>query len=243
MPGFHVRRSWVLLFTLTALAMALGGAVVASASSSSPLYAPSESPSAQATREPGMMFDPTDRLAPPPMSDPPTQVEQGQHVYYLSCMVCHGDRGQGLTEEWRGALDPADQNCWQSKCHAANHPPEGFELPRYAPAIIGAGRLAHYQTAAGLYEYIRSRMPWQAPGILSDEAYWQLTAYLVEANGISLEGAMLGPRDAARVRLDRRGDHAPPEVDRGGPTALLPAAVVALLLAGAALARRRLPIA
>jgi len=151
-----------------------------------------------------MMFDVTDRLAPPPMSDPPTQVEQGHYAYYLSCMVCHGDRGQGFTDEWRGALDPADQNCWQSKCHAANHPPEGFELPRYAPPVIGPGRLAHHQTAAGLYQFLRSRMPWQAPGILSDEEYWQLTAFLAQANGISWGEGPLGPDNAANVALDAR---------------------------------------
>ena len=66
-----MRRSWVLLFTLSVLAMALGGALVASASSPSPFYAPSESPSAQATREPGLLFDPTDSpLARSPGSAP-----------------------------------------------------------------------------------------------------------------------------------------------------------------------------
>ena len=229
-----MHRFWVLLFTLSVLAVALGSVLVAFAASPPPL-------SAQPTREPGMMFDPTDRLAAPAMSDPPTQVEQGHHAYYLSCMVCHGDRDQGLTEEWRGALDPADQNCWQSKCHAANHPPEGFELPRYAPAIIGAGRLAHHQTAAGLYEYIRSRMPWQAPGILSDEEYWQLAAFLVDANGISLQGATLDPQTAPRIRLDGQPDPSFPDADSSRPTALLVAALVALLLAGATVARRWWP--
>jgi mono/diheme cytochrome c family protein len=147
------------------------------------------------------MFTPQDRLAPPPMSDPPTQVEQGHHVYWLTCMVCHGDRGQGLTDEWRGALDPADRNCWQSRCHAPNHPPGGFEFPHFVPAIIGPGRLARHETAARLYEFLRTRMPWQAPGLLSDDEYWQLTAFLVDANGVPLDGINLGPDNAARIRL------------------------------------------
>ena len=121
--------------------------------------------------------------------------------------------------------------------HASRH---GRTLP---PAIIGAGRLAHHQTAAGLYEYIRSRMPWQAPGILSDEAYWQLTAYLVEANGITLEGVTLDPQHAPRVRLDGQTDEALPDADRGRSTALLLAALVALLLLGTIITRRWLPIA
>ena len=53
------------------------------------------------------MMDPHERLARPPMSDPPTQIELGHAEYWMSCMVCHGDRGQGLTEEWRSGLDPA----------------------------------------------------------------------------------------------------------------------------------------
>jgi hypothetical protein len=192
----------ILIFSLLLTAVGSAhyelGLVPASACLSDDVFAPR----AQVTPKPGTMFDPTDRLAPPPMSDPPTQVELGHYAYYLSCMVCHGDRGQGLTEEWRGALDPADQNCWQSKCHAANHPPEGFELPRNAPPIIGPDRLGHYQTAAGLYEYLKTRMPWQAPGILSDEEYWQLTAFLIDVNGVPLGDTILGPDNAANVHIE-----------------------------------------
>jgi mono/diheme cytochrome c family protein len=199
MPKAGMRRS---LYALIALAVFITAALQSVTVFSSSTHAlSSTSFPAQATREPGMMFDPTDRLAPPPMSDPPTQVEQGHYAYYLSCMVCHGDRGQGLTEEWRGALDPADRNCWQSRCHAPNHPPEGFELPHHAPPLIGPGKLAHYQTAARLYEFIHTRMPWQAPGILSDEEYWQLTAFLVDANGIPLGEIPLGPENAANLQL------------------------------------------
>jgi cytochrome c len=142
-----------------------------------------------------------ERLEPPPMSDPPTQVELGHYVYYLACMACHGDQGQGLTEEWREVWGPPHQNCWQSKCHAANHPPEGFELPRYAPPVIGAETLPGLQTAADLYEYLRGRMPWQAPGTLQDEEYWQLTAFLANANGVFLDETPLGPDNAAKVRM------------------------------------------
>lgn len=236
MPQPRHGRPLALLVTFLAIFVLLGSVFVTPASSSVSPYLSSRSlsPPAQATREPGMMFDPADRLAPPPMSDPPTQVEQGHYVYYLSCMVCHGDRGQGLTDEWRGALDPADQNCWQSKCHAPNHPPEGFELPRTAPAIIGPGRLAHHQIAAGLYQYIRARMPWQAPGLLSDEEYWQLTAFLIDANGLPLGEAPLGPENAANVRLDQQASAV-----SGPPSAVGPLAVGGLLLLSGALVIRR----
>jgi mono/diheme cytochrome c family protein len=219
------RALTIVTFLLLGLCLLIG--LSATASSASATQAPA-SPGLQATPEPGMMFEPTDRLAPPLMSDPPTPVEQGHYVYYLSCMVCHGDRGQGLTEEWRGALDPADQNCWQSKCHAPNHPPQGFELPRFAPPLIGPGQLAHHETAAGLYSFIRSRMPWQAPGLLSDEEYWQLTAFLVNANGISWGDSSLGPQNAAFVRLD----DAPESGVSASPGRRWPASWPLLLAAG-----------
>jgi hypothetical protein len=97
-------------------------------------------------------------------------------------MVCHGDQGQGL-EAWRQVLPKEDQDCWQSRCHAANHPPDGFQLPNYAPPVIGPGTLARFQTAAELHEYLETHMPWQAPGILTGAEYWQITAFLAQAHG------------------------------------------------------------
>ena len=149
--------------------------------------------------EPGM--SPQERLAKPPMSDPPTQVELGHAEYWMSCMVCHGDRGQGLTEEWRSVLDPADMNCWQSRCHAPNHPPEGFEIPRTSPLVIGPGALTGYRTAADLFAYLRVYMPWSFPGLFEDDVYWNLTAYLADVNGIDLPKEPLSPDNGDEVLM------------------------------------------
>jgi hypothetical protein len=96
-------------------------------------------------------------------------------------------------------LDPEDQNCWQSKCHAANHPPEGFQLPSSAPPVMGAGTLSAYKTAADLFEYLRAKMPWPFPGLFEDEEYWQLTAFLADAHRVPLRKEPLGPDNAANV--------------------------------------------
>lgn len=140
-----------------------------------------------------------DRLVAPPMPANPTQADEGAHVYWLSCMACHGDRGQGLTEEWRSAWAEGDQNCWQSKCHAANHPVEGFLLPHTIPPVIGEGILTKYPTANDLHAFLKARMPWHQPGSLPDEQYWQLTAYLARANGFG--DVALTPANASAVRL------------------------------------------
>lgn len=135
--------------------------------------------------DPRPMSDIRDRLAPPPISDPPTLVQLGHTEYYLYCMVCHGDEGQGLTEEWRNAGDPADANCWQSRCHASNHPPEGFVLPRYAPPLIGEYALARFATIGELYGYIEASMPWHMPGMLDGEQYRRIAVFLADANGVA----------------------------------------------------------
>ncbi len=144
---------------------------------------------------------PADRLAYPPMSDPPTQIELGHWHYNFSCMVCHGDRGQGLTPEWRTVLDPADRNCWQARCHGPSHPPYGFEIPKTAPRIMGEGALSGYRTAAELFDYLQAKMPWPYPGLFTDAVYWELTAYLADANKVDLGDGVLGPERAQRILL------------------------------------------
>lgn len=141
------------------------------------------------------------RLAPPPTVYPPTQASQGAQVYYLVCMACHGDRGQGLTDEWRNVLNVENRNCWQSRCHASNHPLDGFVLPKVIPAVVGPGKLEIFRTALDLHDYLHARMPWQAPGKLSDEEYWQLTAYLMEANGFDPGVQPLDTERAAGIYL------------------------------------------
>jgi hypothetical protein len=118
-------------------------------------------------------------------------------------MVCHGDRGQGLTDEWRGVLDPADQNCWQSNCHSPHHPPGGFVFPRYVPAVTGPGVLDHFGNAQNLFDFLKKAMPYQAPGSLSDKIYWQLTAYLLRSGGYNPDNVVLSEDNAATIRLDQ----------------------------------------
>lgn len=132
----------------------------------------------------------------PELPSTATQADRGAEIYRLVCSSCHGDRGQGLTTEWRMTWNPRDQNCWQSKCHASNHPPDGFELPRYVPAIIGTYALARFITALDLYAYNHSFMPWHDPGSMTEEESWQVTAFLVRENGID---PIETPLDAVRA--------------------------------------------
>ncbi len=141
------------------------------------------------------------------------QAVRGAEVYAMRCITCHGDRGQGLTLEWRLTWDEEHQNCAKPKCHGRDNP-EGFYLPNmYAPAIVGPGTLSKFTTARDLFAFIHTAMPFQEPGILPQEDYWALTAYLLRQNGITLPGAEVGEDNASAILLHPTAAPATPGPD------------------------------
>jgi mono/diheme cytochrome c family protein len=157
-----------------------------------------------------------------------TQADYGERAYRLVCAACHGNRGQGLTDEWRAQWPPEDQNCWQSKCHAPNHPPDGFIVPRYVPPVLGPNTLLRFGTALDLHDYIYQAMPWQEPASLSVKEYWDITAYLVRERGVD---PIREPLDAARAATLRLHPEATPASEPPAPHTSLP---IGLLVAVAA---------
>jgi hypothetical protein len=127
-----------------------------------------------------------DRLATPVMPVSPAPADFGRQVYYLNCMPCHGDRGQGLTDEWRAVWVEDHQNCWARGCHGGRQQDEGFPLPHEIPAAIGSPPiLARFQTPDDIYQYLRLTHPPQRPGVLAEIDYRNVTALLWEASGRS----------------------------------------------------------
>ena len=134
-----------------------------------------------------------DRLAEPPLPANPTQLELGRHLFWLNCMPCHGDRGQGLTVEFR-SLYVEDADCWARGCHGGRTDDKGFPIPRAVPAIVSAtGDLPPFATAQDLFDFLHTTHPPQDPGFLAEADYWALTAYLLAQNGRLAAGSVLGP--------------------------------------------------
>jgi hypothetical protein len=135
-----------------------------------------------------------DRLALPKLSEHPSQVETGSSIYYYRCMPCHGDQGQGLTDEWRAVWEEDHQDCWASGCHSVRDADEVFTLPTVIPPVIGSIDLENrLSTPEKLFEYLKETHPPQSPGILKDEEYWALTAYLLAKNGVISPQGEVGP--------------------------------------------------
>jgi len=123
-----------------------------------------------------------DRLAEPTLPAAPSQADYGAQVYWLNCSACHGDKAQGLTDEFRQQYPPEDQNCWKSHCHGKVTYENGFTIPTLIPQLVGPGSLAKFPTAANLYGFIHAAMPFQKPNSLTDEQYYQLVAFLLRQN-------------------------------------------------------------
>lgn len=138
-----------------------------------------------------------DRLAPPPTVTSPTQADEGAYLYWLNCQPCHGDRGQGLTDEWRMEYPEEDRNCWNAGCHGERPYENGFKLPEKVPALIGEDSLAAYETFGQVHAFMRAAMPFQAPGSLKEEEYLAITAFLAREHGVWNAAQ---PLDEARLR-------------------------------------------
>jgi hypothetical protein len=129
------------------------------------------------------------------MPESPTQVDTGRFLYWLHCMPCHGDWGQGLTDEWRQVWVEDHQNCWKHGCHTGAGDLASFYIPRQVPPVSGSPQaLRAFETAEVLFAFLRETQPPQRPGVLSDAEYWALVAFLLCENGRLSPDVPLGPQ-------------------------------------------------
>ncbi len=144
-----------------------------------------------------------DRLAEPTLPADPSQADYGAQVYWLSCLPCHGDKGQGLTDEFRKTYPPEEEYCWESGCHGPNPYESGFTLPRKIPAVIGPNTLGKFADAAQLNAYVRAVMPFWKPGSLTEEDAWRVTAFILRENNLWDDTTELNASNAASVKIPR----------------------------------------
>lgn len=143
------------------------------------------------------------------VDDRAAQLARGAEVYAFSCTTCHGASGRGFAEA-RAAF-PADHYQCQ-RCHMPLNPavmtPLQIEQTQsvfslgHAPALAEPHALARFGTAQGLYAYVRSTMPRWDPGRLEDDAYLDVTAFVLELAGLLPAGTTLEPDALEDVRLE-----------------------------------------
>ncbi|MBN1450453.1 MAG: cytochrome b N-terminal domain-containing protein, partial [Anaerolineales bacterium] len=192
------------------------------------------SPALQTATTPTPTFD-ISRLAQPPTVYPPEQADNGAQTYWGMCMDCHGDCGQGLTDEWRNSFEPDERDCWASGCHGSDSPENSFEIPETgAPAVSGPGKLARFSNAFELHRFVGENMPLFPPGSLTEDETWDVTAYLLRLNDLQLAGIVLDKTNSSAIPIHHKVDAPESEI----PGTLILSGVLVLAALGKGLQAR-----
>jgi len=124
---------------------------------------------------------------------------RGAALFEAQCAACHGARGEGI------APNPP---------LVGREPREGFAFGNDPKLVRTVGN--YWPEATTVFDYIKRTMPLSAPGSLSDDDVYSLTAYLLVANEILPAGATLDSASLMAVRMPAR-DRFVPDNRRGGP--------------------------
>ncbi len=137
------------------------------------------------------------------------QLDRGAEIYAFSCTTCHGATGAGFAEA-RAAFPADHYDC--IRCHGPRNPPQMTPLQIEqsqsvfslgdAPPLADAAALARFGSAAGLYAYVRATMPRWDPGRLDDDAYLDVTAFVLHLAGVLPDRPVLTLENVDTIPLD-----------------------------------------
>lgn len=116
-------------------------------------------------------------------------VAEGGAVYAAKCAACHGARGEGLPPAYPKLV--------------GREPRNGFGFASDPGLARTVGNYWPYATT--LYDYVRRAMPYNAPGTLTADETYALTAWLLAANEILPVDAALDSASLMRVRMPAAG--------------------------------------
>ena len=144
--------------------------------------------------------------SPSGLGRPPTAAEMSDRIVGPD----GADLPEGSGTAAEGAMVFARRGC--STCHG----PTGEEGPSIA--LVGGDvstrtnywPIRHWPFATSIWDYVRRVMPYDRPGILSDDEAYAVPAYLLHRNGIIAEEAVMDAERLRRVRMPRRDDYVMP---------------------------------
>jgi S-disulfanyl-L-cysteine oxidoreductase SoxD len=120
-------------------------------------------------------------------------VSHGREVFQNQCAACHGDQGQGgIGDRLVGG--------------------QGTLATSKPIRTVGS----YWPYAPTLFDYIRRAMPQNAPGSLSNEDVYAVSAYILNLNKLLPTDAVLDARTMAAIKMPNRKmfvDDARPDVN------------------------------
>jgi cytochrome c len=108
-------------------------------------------------------------------------VSHGREVFQNQCAACHGDKGQGGI---------GDRLVGGQGTLASSNPVK----------TVGS----YWPFAPTLFDYIRRAMPQNAPGSLSNEDVYAVSAYILNLNGLLPADAVLDASIMAAIKMPNR---------------------------------------
>jgi len=124
---------------------------------------------------------------------------EGASIYAQKCAACHGANGEGGTGDALVGAAPKESA------------PFGPEYERWrngrpdVPFTVGN----YWPYATTIFDYVRRAMPASAPGTLTADETYALTAWLLAKNEIISEGDTMNAETLPRVRMPARSRFVP----------------------------------
>lgn len=124
----------------------------------------------------------------------------GAVLFRQKCQMCHGPKGEGMEPVYPALVgrDPKG---------------EGFPFAKDGKITRTIGNYWPYATT--VFDYVRRAMPYPAPGSLSNDEVYALTAWLLAANQVIPAGAVLDSATLVQVKMPYH-DRFVPDNRRGG---------------------------
>ncbi|MEO7083813.1 MAG: cytochrome c [Gemmatimonadaceae bacterium] len=125
----------------------------------------------------------------------------GAAIYAQKCASCHGARGEGIPPAYPRLI-------------GRDTSAEGFRFGTEPFAVRTIGNYWPYATT--VFDYVRRAMPLSAPGSLTNDEVYAITAYLLAGNQVIAPDVTLDSASLQAVRMpyvdrfvrdDRRGGH------------------------------------
>lgn len=128
----------------------------------------------------------------------------GSLALLVAAAGCGGDNGNGddgdATPASQDEQLATGQSVYATDC-ASCHGEQGEGGT--GPVLIGGNkRIASYETTTRLNDYVSRTMPFDAPGSLGAQQYWDVIAYLLDGNDLLPADTVLGP-ESEPVELTR----------------------------------------